>query len=228
MFFKREQKEVQQCSINLIFLQSNREPIVILSGIFSDFFIRMVLVMVLSIVVACGGGSTSNSSGSNGKITMTEMDYWSVPAQGATLNKLFNQYQKFHPNITIQRNAVPFDNLLPKADQEAASHTLPNILVLDNPDVAQFASTGALTPLDSFMQGKFSDSDFYAGPLTTMKYQDKIYSFPVGNNDLALFYNKKALLLPNSATHDLERTCVGCEGTDTWQHLWFCLLRSCQ
>lgn len=149
--------------------------------------------MVLSFVAACGGSSTSNSSGSNGKITLTEMDYWSVPAQGATLNKLFTQYKKLHPNITIQRNAVPFANLLPKADQEAASHTLPNIMALDNPDVAQFAATGALTPLNSYMQGNFSDADFYAGPLTTMKYQGKTYSFPVGNNDLALFYNKKAL-----------------------------------
>jgi multiple sugar transport system substrate-binding protein len=136
------------------------------------------------------------------------MDYWSVPAQGATLSKLFTQYQQLHPNIVIQRNAVPFDSLLPKADQEAASHTLPNILVLDNPDVAQFASTGALAPLDSYMQGKFSDSDFYAGPLTTMKYQNKTYSIPVGNNDLALFYNKKMLsaahVQPPKTWSDLE------------------------
>lgn len=168
------------------------------------------MLIVLSMVAACGGStpSPSSSSSGGGKITITEMDYWSVPAQGATLNKLFTQYQKLHPNITIQRNAVPFDSLLPKADQEAASHTLPNILVLDNPDVAQFASTGALNPLDSFMQGKFSDSDFYAGPLTTMKYQNKIYSFPVGNNDLAIFYNKKMLdaahIQPPKTWSDLE------------------------
>src|SRR5438552_6730035 len=156
------------------------------------FSFGCVMLLILGFVAACGGSSTPGSS-TSGKITLTEMDYWSVPAQGATLSTLFRQYEKLHPNISIQRNAVPFDSLLPKADQEAASHTLPNILALDNPDVAQFAATGALTPLDSFMQGKFSDSDFYAGPLTTMKYQGKTYSFPVGNNDLALYYNKKML-----------------------------------
>ena len=137
------------------------------------------------------GRSGVNPSSSNGKITITEMDYWSVPSQGATLASLFKQYEQLHPTITIQRTAVPFDSLLPKADQEAASHTLPNLLALDNPDVAAFASTGALTQLDSYMQGHFSDSDFYAGPLQTMKYQGKTYSFPVGNNDLALYYNIK-------------------------------------
>lgn len=177
-------------------------------SIFRSVSLACTIVLVLSFVAACGGSEQSTSSSNGGKLTITEMDYWSVPAQGATLKKLFDQYQKDHPNITIQRNAVPFDSLLPKADQEAASHTLPNILVLDNPDVAQFASTGALNALDPFMQGKFSDSDFYAGPLTTMKYQNKIYSFPVGNNDLALFYNKKMLsdahIQPPKTWSDLE------------------------
>ncbi len=148
-----------------------------------------LLLSLLTLLTACGGTQSS----SNSKITITEMDYWSVPSQEATLTTLFNQYHHLHPNITIQRIAVPFDSLLPKADQEAASHTLPNLLALDNPDVAQFAATGALTQLDSYMQGHFSDSDFYAGPLQTMKYQGKTYSIPVGNNDLALFYNVKDL-----------------------------------
>ena len=176
--------------------EANHRPFGHISRFFS---FGCAMLLILGFAAACGGSSTpaSSTSTNNAKITLTEMDYWSVPAQGVTLNKLFTQYQKLHPNITIQRDAVPFANLIPKADQEAASHTLPNILALDNPDVAQFAATGALTPLDSYMQGNFSDSDFYAGPLTTMKYQGKTYSFPVGNNDLALYYNKKVLTAAN-------------------------------
>ena len=165
-----------------------RSPLHQLSG--------LCLFVLLVLLTACGG-STANQGSSNGKITITEMDYWSVPSQGATLASLFKQYEQLHPNITIQRTAVPFDSLLPKADQEAASHTLPNLLALDNPDVAAFSSTGALTQLDSFMQGQFSDSDFYGGPLQTMKYQNKTYSFPVGNNDLAIFYNTKMFKAAN-------------------------------
>lgn len=157
--------------------------------IFSLLSTGCLLILLLSVVVACGGTSTNST---NQKITITEMDYWSVPSQGATLASLFKQYESLHPNVTIQRTAVPFDSLLPKANQQAASHTLPNLIALDNPDVAAFAATGALTQLDPFMQGHFSDSDFYGGPLQTMKYKGKTYSFPVGNNDLALFYNMKA------------------------------------
>src|SRR5437899_2515308 len=140
--------------------------------IFRTLTLGCLLIIVLGLVAACGSPSTSATNGSD-KITITEMDYWSVPSQGATLAGLFKQYEQLHPNITIQRTAVPFESLLPKADQEAASHTLPNLLALDNPDVAAFAATGALTQLDSSMQGNFSDADFYAGPLQTMKYQNK-------------------------------------------------------
>lgn len=160
--------------------------------IFKIFSFGCMMLIILGVVAACGG-STSGASSNNGKITITEMDYWSIASQSAILQKMFTAYEKLHPNITIQRTAVPFANLLPKADQEAASHSLPNILVLDNPDVAAFAATGALTQLDSLMQGQFSPSDFYTGPASTMTYQGKTYSFPVGSNDLALFYNIKML-----------------------------------
>ncbi len=151
-----------------------------------------ILLIVLGIVSACGSSTTAASS-SNSPITISEMDYWSIASQSTILQTLFAKYHQLHPNITIQRTAVPFASLLPKADQEAASHTLPNILVLDNPDVAAFAATGALTQLDSFMKGNYSPSEFYAGPASTMTYQNKTYSFPVGSNDLALFYNMHTL-----------------------------------
>jgi multiple sugar transport system substrate-binding protein len=146
-----------------------------------------MLFVVLSVLAACGGSSQGSAGG---KTVITEMDYWSTEPANTVINKLFKQYEQAHPNVIIKRDAVVFGSLLPKADQEAASHTLPDLLELDNPDLANFAATGALTPLDSFMKGQYSSSDFFAGPLSTMTYNGKIYAFSVGNNDLALYYNK--------------------------------------
>jgi multiple sugar transport system substrate-binding protein len=157
-----------------------------ISGIFS---LGSILIIILGVLAACGSSSGSGSSG--GQIVITEMDYWTNAPTGPVVSQLFQTYEKTHPGIIIKRDAVPFGSLLPKADQEAASHTLPDLLMLDNPDVANFASTGALAPLDSYMQGTYSESDFYAGPLSTMKYNGKTYAFSVGNNDLAIFYNKQ-------------------------------------
>ncbi|HEY7357662.1 MAG TPA: hypothetical protein VH590_14385, partial [Ktedonobacterales bacterium] len=88
-----------------------------------QLFIGCMLLSVVALLAACG----TQSSSTGGKITITEMDYWSIASQSVILSKLFSAYEKLHPNVTIQRNAVPFGDLIPKADQEAASHTLPNL-----------------------------------------------------------------------------------------------------
>jgi multiple sugar transport system substrate-binding protein len=150
--------------------------------------VSFVLIAILALLAACGTQSSSNSSS---KIVITEMDYWSIASQSVILNKLFTAYEQLHPNVTIQRDAVPFANLIPKADQEAASHTLPNLIAMDNPDVASFASTGALTQLDSSFPGQLNATNYYAGPLQTTQYKGKTYSMPVGSNDLALYYSIK-------------------------------------
>ncbi len=98
----------------------------------------VMLVSGLALLAACGGGGQSSTGG---KVTITEMDYYSVASESAVLAQLFSDYHKLHPNVTIQRNAVPFPDLIPKAYQQAASHTLPNLIAMDNPDVAAFAST---------------------------------------------------------------------------------------
>src|SRR3954452_7424435 len=53
--------------------------------IFKVFSTTCALLALLSVVSACGG---STSTG-DGKITITEMDYWSIPSQSAVLEKLF-------------------------------------------------------------------------------------------------------------------------------------------
>lgn len=143
---------------------------------------------------ACGGSSSqSSSSGSAGSITLTELDYLGTEPANSELNRLFSLYQKSHPNVTIKRQSVPIGSLLTKASQETASHTLPDLMVIDNPDLPTFASTGALTQLDQYMTGDLSASNFFDGSLSTMQYQGKTYAVSTGNNDLALFYNKKQL-----------------------------------
>jgi multiple sugar transport system substrate-binding protein len=168
----------------------------------------LVLGMLLS---ACGGSSSQNSSSSsssNSKITLTELDYLGTEPANSEINKLFKLYEQAHPNITIQRDSVPIGSLLTKASQETASHTLPDLMVIDNPDLPTFASTGALTQLDQYMTGDLSASNFFAGSLSTMQYQGKTYAISTGNNDLALYYNKKmfsdAGLKPPTTWADLE------------------------
>lgn len=177
--------------------------------LFSTISASCLCLLLLGVLLAaCGSSSSGNSSNSNDKITLTELDYLGTEPANSEINKLFSNYEKLHPNVTIKRDSVPIGSLLTKASQETASHTLPDLMVIDNPDLPTFASTGALTQLDQYMTGSLSAANFYSGSLSTMQYQGKTYAVSTGNNDLALFYNKKmfsdAGLTPPTTWADLE------------------------
>jgi multiple sugar transport system substrate-binding protein len=62
--------------------------------------------------------------------------------------------------------------------------------MLDNPDIQQIASTGALAPLGDFG----INADGYApGPKSAATYQGKLYALQPGANTIAIFYNKDVL-----------------------------------
>ncbi len=92
--------------------------------------------------------------------------------------------------VTIQREAVPGDTLIAKILQQAASKTLPDVLMIDNPELTQIASTGALTPLSDY--GLNADG-FAPGIVAASTYQGKLYGLQPITNTIALFYNKDIL-----------------------------------
>jgi multiple sugar transport system substrate-binding protein len=158
--------------------------------------ISFAFMLILGgVLAACGGPGTTSPSSS--KTVLTELDYLSAEPANTMLNNMISAYEKTHPDVTIQRDSVPFSAMLPKASQEAAAHTLPDILSIDNPDLDAFAATGALVDLDSYLTGSLSKASFFAGSLSTMTYNSKIYAVSTGNNDLALFYNKKMFAAAN-------------------------------
>ena len=76
------------------------------------------------------------------------------------------------PASRSQREAVPGASLIPKVLQQASSRTLPDVLMLDNPDLQQIAATGALTPLYDF--GINADG-FPKGVVDASTYKGKLY-----------------------------------------------------
>ncbi|HEY0752433.1 MAG TPA: ABC transporter substrate-binding protein [Ktedonobacteraceae bacterium] len=179
------------------------------SHLWSTLSASCLLFLVLGIVLsACGSSAQSTAPNANAKITLSMLDYLGTEPANSEINKLVQLYETAHPNVTIKRDSVPIGSLITKASQETASHTLPNLMIIDNPDLPTFAATGALSPLDQYMTGGLSSSNFFAGSLSTMQYQGKTYALSTGNNDLALFYNKKmfsaAGLTPPTTWAELE------------------------
>jgi multiple sugar transport system substrate-binding protein len=155
---------------------------------------RIAAAGIAAIALAAAGCGSSGSSGGNSK-TITELDYF-MPVSASTggnvaLNWYNAQFEKAHPGVTIKRTHVPYAQLMPKVLQEASAGDLPNIIIIDNPDVPEVAATGQLRTLDGL--SGFTTKGYYPGAVQECTYKGKHYCYAIGTNTVGLFYNKQML-----------------------------------
>ncbi|TCM51946.1 ABC transporter substrate-binding protein [Kribbella sp. VKM Ac-2568] len=145
----------------------------------------------LSLAIAgCGDSGTDASSSSGGSVSsLSILDYYNNDPDKALVQKGLDSCAS-KLGITIKRETVPGDTLIAKVLQQASSKTLPDVLMLDNPDVQQIAATGALAPLNDL--GVNADG-FAKGIVDATSYQGKLYGLAPVVNTIALFYNKTML-----------------------------------
>jgi len=141
-------------------------------------------VAALSIsLAACSSGSNNNSS-SGGKQTLTIEDYYTN-----TYNPNYQTCAK-QVGVNFKANHVAGAGLIAKVLQQVSSKTMPDVLMLDNPDVQQIAATGALTPLSDYGLDAKGDVPSVAKAGT---YKGKLYGLAPVINSIALYYNTDML-----------------------------------
>src|SRR3954470_23139914 len=139
-------------------------------------------------VAACGGGGGDSSSSAEVK-SLRVLDYYNNEPDKSIYTKVLNACGKAN-GVTIQREVVPGDSLIQKVLQQSSSKTLPDVLMLDNPDLQQIAATGALAPLDQF---GLSADGYVKGVVDASSYQGKLYGLQPITNTIGLFYNRDIL-----------------------------------
>src|SRR4051795_6068455 len=139
-------------------------------------------------VAACGGGGGDSSTSAEVK-SLRVLDYYNNEPDKSIYTKVLNACGKAN-GVTIQRETVPGASLIQKVLQQSSSRTLPDVLMLDNPDLQQIAATGALTPLDTL---GLSANGYAQGVVDASTYKGKLYGLQPITNTIGLFYNKDIL-----------------------------------
>ncbi|WP_309080671.1 extracellular solute-binding protein [Zhihengliuella sp.] len=138
-------------------------------------------------LTACGGGSTASDGGE--VETLTVLDYYNNEPE-KTLWQDALEACGTEVGVTIERETMPGADLIQKVLQRASSNTLPDVLMLDNPDVQEIAQTGGLTPLSQY---GVDTSGFADGILEAASYEGEVYGLGPVVNTLGLFYNVEML-----------------------------------
>jgi multiple sugar transport system substrate-binding protein len=153
---------------------------------------RAALASALAIplaLTACGGGGSSGGSSSGGTTTLRVLDYYNNDPGKTVWQKALDACAQ-QAGAKMSRESVPGATLIQKVLQQASSRTLPDVLMLDNPDLEQIAQTGALAPLDTF---GLNANGYAKGVVDASTYQGKLYGLQPVTNTIGLFYNKDML-----------------------------------
>lgn len=99
-------------------------------------------------------------------------------------------FQAQYPNVTVEHQEIPYDDLRQKLVTGLAGGTLPDVLRADIIWVPEFADQGALLALDEEMSD-FAEitAGMFDGPVSTNNWADHYYGLPLDTNTRVLFYN---------------------------------------
>ncbi|MFG2353083.1 ABC transporter substrate-binding protein [Streptomyces sp. NPDC048521] len=150
--------------------------------------LRAGVAALLLTATGCAGGAGDGSAAGDAT-SITALDYYTDASEHAQWGALLTACGKT-AGVRVEHTSVPGASLVPTVLRQASSRTLPDLLMLDNPDLQQIAQTGALTPLDRY---GIDSGGFAQGILSAGTYQGKVYGLAPNVSTVALFYNKDML-----------------------------------
>ncbi|MFF2031324.1 extracellular solute-binding protein [Arthrobacter sp. NPDC058192] len=155
---------------------------------------KMTAVLAMAVVVpltftACGSGAGGGASSGAEVKSLTVLDsYNNEPDKGILQASIDKCAAKV--GVTIERTTVPGKDRMQTVLQRSSSKTLPDVLMLDNPEVKDVATTGALTPLGDY---RVDTSAFAGNSLDAVTQDGQVYGLPLPADTLGLFYNTDML-----------------------------------
>lgn len=147
-------------------------------------------VSVLTGLAACSNSGSSDKASSKGDANKAELVFWGWDS-GNSMKDLIAEFEKANPGITVKFNntGTASDTQTALTNAVAAGNGAPDVVMLEDPTVTQFAVTGDLVSLDEFGANKL-ENDFAAGPWNKLQYDNKTYALPIDSGPEVFFYNK--------------------------------------
>jgi multiple sugar transport system substrate-binding protein len=125
----------------------------------------------------------------------TKLTLWSYQEGDSpkVLQQLIGEFNASQGQAEVVYEYVPFANFKQKLTVSVMAQDMADIVIIDNPDNAAYAALGAFADISDLVAGWEGKDKFYPGPWKSTQYNGRQYGIPMDSNDLALYYDKKAL-----------------------------------
>lgn len=152
--------------------------------------------------------------------------YWETEGHQKALDEMIATYNESQDAYNVTAKYVPFADFKKQLSIGASASELPDLVILDSPDHASYASMGIFADLTD----KFDVSTYYEGPVASATLDDTLYGVPFGCNCLALYYNQdmfdEAGITKVPETWDELKETAEKLTTDTVSGLAFCSVQN--
>lgn len=175
--------------------------------------LSLFLAAAMSTVIFAGCGSSSDTStedtGSTESVSGEEADASDIgePNGGAevtlwhyfedeaeALNQMIKEYNESQSEIYIVPTYVSREELMKQYTIGAVSGELPDIGMVDSPDMASYISLGVFEDITEYLEDWEDLEHFYSGPMASVQDADgNIYGLPNNSNCLAIACNMDIL-----------------------------------
>ncbi|HZO26338.1 MAG TPA: extracellular solute-binding protein [Chloroflexota bacterium] len=138
--------------------------------------------------------------------------------QKFALSAVLAEYQKTRPEVTVEFELLPFPQLFPKIQANAAAKAPTDIILTDGPNLWSFAYNGIIAPMDEWFDKALIEKSWTPTSLATSSYRGKFYAPPQMESCSIMWFNKdmtdKAGIKPPDA---LAQTWTMDQALDAWQ-----------
>ncbi|MCF1465702.1 sugar ABC transporter substrate-binding protein [Agrobacterium vitis] len=146
---------------------------------------RRALIAALALATACPLASPASAAD-------VTLNLWSLDKDIQPAPNLVKQFNALNNGIKIEYRLLQFDDVVTEAMRAYSTGQAPDIIAVDNPEHALFASRGAFLDLTDMIAKSdvIKPQNYFPGPLASVTWKDRYFGVPKATNTIALYYNR--------------------------------------
>lgn len=148
----------------------------------------VVLFLALSLLLSM----TAFGVAAEGKVELSLWHYFGTDyeySDGSIFQKDIDNFNAMQDKVHITYEFVAREDLLRQYQMGAMSGELPDIGMVDNPDMASYIQMGVFADITDQLNAWGQLDQFFPGPLNSCTQDGRIYGLPHNSNCLCLFYD---------------------------------------
>jgi len=159
-----------------------------MSGRHSSTKIGMALSTVLLVAV----GLCACKPAESGAVVL---EFWAFGREGELVSKLLPEFERRHPNVSVRLQVLPWTSAHEKLLTAVVGDSAPDVAQLGNTWIPEFATIGALEPLDPRVERSpiIERADYFSGIWETNRFDKRLYGVPWYVDTRLLFYRQDLL-----------------------------------